>query len=216
MGPLKDITRYGTVQEMQVSDLHSLVGDLEREGFTGLVSVEGIGLLMFVEGSYIHVMLYGGPMPDTLRVWVRPLSRAEVNLIFSKGTVSSNYIVYHNGGTETIPLPSLGVEEQELGIAFLRSRSDNLMKVITKWLQEMYPHSRVVERELEEASIVVFGSEYLDRVVNLPPDILRILVLERGEEANREAMEEMGILVFDYPYTRSKFLRLLEGWDNPN
>ncbi len=202
--------------EVQVADLYALIDRLKGEAFTGLLSIEGVGLLAFVEGGYILAIMYDGPVRDTMRVWLRPLSRAVMNLILSRGSVSKEFIVYSNGATETIPLPSLGVEEEELGISFLHPRGKHLKRVITKWLQERYSSYRVVEREVGESSIVVFSREYMDRVVDLPADVLKILVLDKGESVDREEMGRLGILVLEFPYTVAKFHKLLDEWENTN
>ncbi len=216
MDSIKSEAVQGTLVKVQAPDLYPLIEDKKSEGFTGLVSVEGVGLLLFVEGEYIPVMLYDGPIPDTMRVWVRPFSRSVVNLIFSRGTVSTDYIVYNNGAAATIPLPSLGVEEQEMVVAFLYQGKEKLRKVMTKWLQERFPYFRIVEGEPEESSIVVFSLHYMDRVMKLPRDVLRILILDKGEKVDREKIEEAGVMVFEYPYTRIKFFKLLDQWDNRN
>ncbi len=206
----------GTVALVRNSQLHSVIERMVEQGFSGLMSIEGVGLLMFVEGGYVPILLYEGPVPDIMRVWTRPLSRPVLNLIFSMGEISRESIVYSNGTPETISLPSLGVEEQEVGISFLYSGNSHLRVVLTRWLQERYPHYRMVERDVEESSVVILGVEHLDRVVDLPPYVLRILILEKGEEVDRDRVQSLGIKIFEYPYTRTKFFRLLGEWDNLN
>ncbi len=201
------------VLTLDLPEVHDLIRELQARAFTGLLSVENVGLLVFVEGGYTFALMYYGEVPDNVHVWIKPLSRSIVNLILTKGDVTDGAIVFSNGSLQSFPLPSLGVNENVVGIAFLHDRKEFFRKVIAKWLQKKYPDYRVVEREPENASIVIFGKEHLDEVRDLNPGTIRILVLERGESVDREELEKLGILVLEHPYTPTKFFRLLEGLD---
>jgi len=217
MKPSHKYLKNGTVKSLPAREVSDLIDELKQEGFTGLVSVESVGLLLFVDGGHLLLLTYDEPFQDNVRIWIRPLSRSEVNLILSKGNISGNSIVYTNGKTVSIPLPTLGVDEKEIGISFLlEEKNKNFITVLMKWLQSAYPGFRVVERDLEDASVVFFSYKYLDRVAPLPQGVLKILVLDREEDVDVKGIEERGIFVLSYPYTSVKFRKILEDWSNRN